>query len=397
MTPTLTPVAQAAAHAFLAPSSAFRWRRCSASAWMESQFPDLSDAVAAREGEAAHWVMLHRLTMPAAQYLAVGSTAPNGVEVTQAMVDGVEMLARDIESRLGPEWRSLIVVEKPVSIPRVHPQNWGTPDVRAYVRLPNGRICVYIWDFKFGFKRVEVFENDQLVDYAAGCLTEVNQIGGAAHRETNVDVVLVVVQPRAYHGDGPVRDWRTTAVALREQIHVLNMAADEATGVAPVCRPQPEACENCRARSGCDALQEAVYRGMEIARTPVPRELSDAALGLELATFVDVEALIKARVSGLEELVKARLSQGKSIPHWAYGPGQGSTHWTKPAAEVIALGKTLGFDLAKPADVITPLQARDRGLPLDYVKPYFQTVSGAVKLQRSTDATARKVFSIVNA
>lgn len=135
---------------------------------------------------------------------------------------------------------------------------------------------------------------------------------------------------------------------------------------------------------------------MDIARQAVPRVLSDEALGLELATLEDVDALLKARMSGLEELVKARLSSGHRIPHWQYSPGQGGVKWTKPPAEVKALGDMFGVDLAKPLEVITPTQAKAAGLPMDYAKPYFQTVTGAVKLTRSTDATARRIFTKTN-
>lgn len=374
-------------HAFLAPSSAHRMRLCAGSAWMESQFPDLGDDTASREGDACHWVMQHRFT---GLELPVGSMAPNSVEVTQAMHDAVNLLEQDIIARLGPEWRRWIVVERPVAVPRVHPTLcWGTPDVRALVPVANGHL-LFVWDLKYGFKRVEAFENDQLVEYAAGCLTEAGILGDGDQR---VRCVLTIVQPRAYHALGPVRAWEVMASDLRGQINILAMAADEAAGPTPKCRPQPDACENCRARSGCDALQEAVYRGMDIARQATPREMPDDAMGLELAYLDDVESLIKARKSGLEEVVKARLAKGARISHWRMGPGQGKTIWKVKPEEVKILGQYLQLDLTQPLDVCTPLQAKAKGLPEGLFKQYSETIPGATKLTREDGANVRRIFS----
>lgn len=377
-------------HAFLAPSAAARWVACPGSALLESLFPELGDDTAAREGTACHWVMLHALT---GQPLAEGSTAPNGVLVTSAMLDAVDELQSDIIARLGPNWRSMIVVERRVNIPRVHERCWGTPDVRAWTLQPNGRRKLFVWDLKFGFKRVEVFECYQLIAYAAGCLSEANDVPAPAWPETQVDCELVIVQPRAYHPEGIARSWSVAATGLRDYVFKLSMAADDACGPTPICKPQPDACENCRARSGCEALQGAAYRGMEIARQATPRELSTTAAALELAYLSDVADLIDARKSGLEEVIKHKLAAGERIPYWHYAPGQSKTVWTKPVAEVLLLGQMMGVNLAKPPDVITPIQAEKAGLPESLKKQYSSTIPGAVKLTRTDGSETRKIFS----
>lgn len=379
-------------HAFLAPSSASRWRLCPGSALIESLYPDLSDPEPRRLGVACHWLMECALKAPFV-IPPEGTIAPNGVAITVEMIDAVQLMRGDIMAKLGANWASMIQIENPVAIPRIDPQCWGTPDVRAWVQLPNGRRVLFIWDLKYGWSRVEVFENDQLVCYAAGCLSEANTGTPPAFPESQVDVVLVVVQPRAYHPQGPVREWKTTAVGLRDYVHQLNMAATEATSATPVCRPQPAACENCTGRAHCDTLQQAAYRGMDLAAQAIPRELSDSALGLELAMLSDAHELMKARLSGLEEVVKHRLQQGRRVAHWYYGPGQGSTKWTKPASEVILMGQMMGKDLAKPPEAITPLQAKAKGLDDGLVMQYAQTIPGATKLMRSTGTDARRVFS----
>jgi hypothetical protein len=361
---------------------------------MESQFPDLSDEEPRITGTGAHWVLVFLLTQ---QPIAEGHTTPNGVVVDKAMIQGAELCAADIEAKLQPyygdKWRSALIIEQRMHMPRVHEShNWGTPDVRAWAVLADGSFILWIWDYKYGFRSVEVFENEQLVNYFAGGVTE-GQQRFPMFDETKLRVVLTVAQPRAYHGDGPVRTWDTTATILRPLVDRLAMGAEEATGVSPMCRPRPDVCQDCRARSGCEALQKAAYIGMDIAQRAVPRVLNDDALGLEMAMLADATALIKARMSGLEETVKARLKQGARVPYWAYGSGRGATVWTKPEAEIIAMGEMMGVKLAKPPEAITPIQAKAAGLDDSMLAVYSRSVTGATKLVRSDGADARRIFT----
>jgi len=398
MAPVLTEVARAAGaeerHAFLAPSSAHRWSYCSGSAWMESQFPDLQDDEARKLGTAAHWVFQFDL---AGSPLAEGSVTPNGVAVDKTMLQASAELVRDIEHKLRPylgdAWRTALKVEKRVAIPLVHPtHNWGTPDVRAWVMTTTGW-ALFIWDFKYGFSVVEVFENKQLIDYAAGCLTEAKNTWPVFNDDACA-VILTVVQPRAYHADGPVRTWETSMPQLAPYFHELAMAAEEAAGPAPLCRPRPDVCHDCRARSGCKALQDTMYMGMTMAQTATPRVLSDEGLGLEAAMLTDAIELMKARLTGLEELVKARIRAGARIPHWMYGSGRGKLAWKRPDAEVIAMGEMFGLALAKPPEAITPTQAKALGLQEELVAAYAENVAGATKLMRDDGANVRRIFSI---
>jgi hypothetical protein len=364
---------------------------------MESQFPDLSDEKPRLDGEAAHWVVECTLAqIPVAE----GQAAPNGVFVDRAMLEGAQLMAADIEAKVRPyygdHWRHVIKVEKRVNMPGIHAQCWGTPDVwviiaRADPKPGEARYVVYIWDYKYGFRQVEAFENPQLTVYSEGVFTAAAHTYPAWVREA--DVVLTVVQPRAYHPDGPVRTWATDAKALAGPIDRFAMSAEEATSPNPTLRPRPDVCQDCRARHACPALQKAVYAGMDMAMQAVPRVLSEEAMGLELAQFTDAAKLLEARISGLEEMVKARLREGGRVPYWGYAPGQGKTVWTKPDAEVIAAAAMMGVNVAKPVEAMTPTQAKQAGLLEAVVKAYSDRVPGATKLQRVDDKTARRVFT----
>lgn len=358
----------------------------------------MGDKQAAEEGTAVHWVMEQMLSfMPVAP--PVGAVSPNGITVTQEMLDSAAMFANDVMNTLGLHWRAIAEVEKPVKIPRVHPtHNWGTPDCRAWVYgVAPLDTLLYIWDLKYGHGIVEVFENDQLIDYAAGCLSEMNERRGAAGlpaiSESNVTVIMRIVQPRAYHPDGPIREWRIKATDLRPYVHALAMAADEATGPNPQCRPVATACEHCKARHACEALQRAVYRGMDIVHRAQSVEMSPAAIGLELRMLHEIQGLMEARRTGLEQQVESMFLAGKSVPHWTMKPGQSREKWRDgKAAEIIALGKMYGIDVTAPPEAITPKQAKDKGLPADIVAAYSFRPPSAKKLVIDDGSEARRVF-----
>jgi hypothetical protein len=388
------PVADA--HAFLAPSAAGRWVLCPGSALMESRYPEAGDKAAAAEGTAAHWCMQQLFDGWAPDTLLSDGKTETGHPVTREMVQGALLLVDDVRAVAvtAPQDVGSIVVEQRVAIPRVHPSaNWGTPDVRLWVPDPfTGTTTLYLWDFKYGHKVVDAFENWQLLDYAAGVLDEMRHIP-----EDRITVVMRVVQPRSYHRDGPIREWRIRASDLAQYVFRLSMAADEATQPQPECRPQPDACENCTARHACDALQRAAYRGMDLAAQAQGHELSPFALGLEMRYLAEASALMNARLTGLKAQAEGLRLRGEAIPHWRAEPTASREVWTKPEGEVIALGALLGAKLAKPAEAITPTQARAEfkrvGLDPVVIGAYAVRASGGLKLVPDDGSEARKVFA----
>lgn len=377
-------------HAFLAPSSAARWVLCPAAPTMEHRYPEEGDKAAAEEGTAAHWVMERLLSQLPVE---IGHIAPNGVSITREMLEAGYIIFDDVVATLGAHWYNKFEVERRVLIPRVHPvHNWGTPDVKAW-----DGTTLYLWDFKFGHDYIEVFENWQLIDYAAGCLTEANErcqaAGIAAISESQISVVMRVVQPRSYHRDGPVREWRLAhATMLRDYVFKLSMAADEACGDNPMAKPHPTACEHCKARHACEALQRAAYKGMDIAQRAQASELSPSALGLELRLLYDAEKLIAARKSGLEAQVESLIRKAVPVPHWVLRPGASRSVWTKPDSEIIAMGRMMGVNLAKLPEAITPTQAKNAGLDESIATVYSFKPQGAMKLALDDGSDARKTF-----
>lgn len=379
-----------AAHAFLAPSSAFRWVFCPGSARLEAMYPETESSPEAAAGTAAHWVFQ---CMFEGWIPAVDAVAPNGVPIDAAMLEAGQMVYNDVVSTLGPDWKQRIVVERRVNIPRVHPSvNWGTPDIRAWAQLPDGRWILYVWDFKYGHKIVEAFENWQMIDYVSGCLSEANVDGLA---EQNIVVCMTVIQPRAYHRDGPVRRWRCKATDLRAHTNRLHASAELATGPDPKCYPEPSACRDCRGRFACEALQREAYASAATGYAAQPLELSPEALGIELRALQRAKAFIEARETGLQEQAVSLIKRGQTVAWFTMEAGEGRTKWIKPVAEVLMLGKMCGKDFAKPVEAITPKQAAKLAPALETtIAQYSRADTGAQKLVPDDGSRARRIFSL---
>lgn len=376
------------AHALLAPSSAFRWVNCPLSASLEAAYPETEPSPASLEGTAAHWVVEMQLR---GTPVALGDTAPNGVEVTRDMLEGAELVQADIADELGRNWQDLLFIEKQVQIPRIHPtDNWGTPDYFGWMAEDHDTLRV--WDYKFGHGIVEAFENWQLLDYAIGIL------GDAYLPETVLE--LIVIQPRAYHRDGPMRRWRIRAGDIGPYFLRLRESAALATGPKPPALVTTEGCANCRGRHACEALQREAYWAADKAKEFGAFDLSGHALGLELRELRRAQDILKARVSGLEEEAAARIKKGERVAFWMMESTPGRLTWTKPVEEVLVLGQVLGLDLAKEPDAITPTQALAAAkavkLPAELFDAYTVRPSGAVKLSPDNGDLARLTFSSSN-
>lgn len=369
-------------HAVLAPSSAARWVACAGSVSLAARYPE-EDTQAALDGTAAHWAASELLY---GRLIDVGLVAPNGVTLTDEMIEAAELYVDHIDAALSDSHltRAALHVEERVNMPSVHPLNWGTPDAWFY---SHGGLHLVMFDFKFGHKHVEVFENWQLVDYAEGVLSSLEVDG---YDDQCITVDLFIIQPRSHHKDGPIRNWTLRGSDLRPYINQLRNAAEASQMPDAVCTPNPE-CEFCPGRHACEALQRSGYKAVELSGMSVPVEMPTPALGLELRILQRARARLDARITGLEEQVLVHIKNGSLVPGYAVEQTVGREAWTKPPAEVIALGQMFGHELAKPG-VITPAQARKAGIPAEVIQEFSERPRGGLKLVADDGTQARKVF-----
>lgn len=239
-----------------------------------------------------------------------------------------------------------------------------------------------LYDYKYGWRPVEVFENWQLVAGAIGMCR--NAVGGPPKR-----IIMSVYQPRPYHQDGKHRTWEVTLeelAALHDRIiaRLTNLDDTLVTG---------EHCLYCLAAAGhCPAIRTASFNAVDVIMRGQAMELTPEDHAREMELMQRAEALVKQRVSWLEDLAVNRMKQGEILPGWRLAKAFGKTAWNSKKA-VTDLAKAAGVKLFERVPV-TPAEAIRRGVDEDMVKEHTNRPERGVKLAKGSSAKeAEKVFN----
>ena len=366
------------------------WGRCPGSALLESQQPKPPDSQDAAEGTAAHWFAEKRLT-----YLSRGekfstssflnAKAPNGVIITQEMIDAVQVYVDDIFKNFNTDL--ILFIEKSFDISVVHPNNKGTLDCCCWV-VDDEFSHLIIWDLKYGYGLVSPYDNWPMLNYAAGVLDFLTKNGQQIPRT----IELRIVQPRAFHPDGVARSCTVSVDEMYDKhIPRLIESAKLATSAAPPLVPGPEQCLNCRARHVCPALPERVLQCYDALTVAVPAELDGEALGREVTLLNDMEKLLKARKSGIDAQALEKIKQGESVTGWTAASASSRRVWKGSDEEVVQLGNMMGVDLLE-TKIKSPAQAEKAGLAKSVVDSYVINKPGSLKLVPINSKLAKQVF-----
>lgn len=352
-------------HSRLAPSSAHRWVKCPGSVQMQEHYPEeQKPSNAAREGTEAH---------EQAAQMVDDEAHGRRIYGYGEMYEACKLYA----DHIGDEMRRLGVftpmIEHRVEAPSIiHPESHGTLDVALF----NG-IELIVCDFKYGFRPVEAFENWQLINYAAG-LVEQLQI----RTDNPIKVTLKVVQPRAYHPDGPIRNWTVWLSDLRGYWNQLSLAAYSACGDNPTVT-SGEHCLYCRAIHACPAMRKLT---LSLSDRASPEELPPEWMGKELSILKQAQQILNMRTAALEEQIKSNID---NVPGWTMEPTYSRKKWNRPDNEIINMGKMMGIDLSKS---VTPAEAKKLGIDTSVIQAYSESVVTGSKLTPSDKSKVAKAF-----
>jgi hypothetical protein len=354
------------------PSNANKRVACPGSRALEEKYPILEASPAIKEGIAAHWAAIQVIK---GNQDIVGGYAINGESITTEMISGGILYNNCInEIRSKSSLNSDLHLEESLDISNIFPGLQGSPD--AWMIQDNH---LYIWEYKFGHRFVDVFENWQLLEYAAGIYTKC----------FFDNITLFVIQPRCFVPEGPVRSWTISKDQLLEYIEILEKAEKLALSPHAPQRPGTQ-CHQCIGRHACKTLQQMALNTIDLSMDNTPWELSSISVGNELRYLKRASDLLNARITGLTEQAKSFISRGEFVPGFKLESSKGRESWSKSPEEIITLGEFLGIDLAKPREPITPSQAKKIGIDSEILKKYSEHKYGSLKLVESKDA--HKIF-----
>ncbi len=359
---------------------------CPGSVTMALAYPETEQTEEATEGDAVHGMgaeMIHGAATAQPFVYAPGASSPEGGIVTGEMCAAATMYANDVitEMRARKVFGTSLGVEEQVTCPNVHAESDGTTDSYLYDE-PDARLI--IWDLKYGYLPVEVFENWQLINYFDGIVEKLGL------DEQGLTVEFRIVQPRAYHAKGPVRKWIIDAYKLRGYVNRLSNAAHKALS-SNVTYNSGSHCRYCPGRHACDAALAGGLQMYEAIRDTPPIELSPQALGVHLLRVRRALAQLECLNVGYTEQLRALIKSGVPVPGWGATTSPGKEVWNAPIEDVKDMAAMCGVDIDTPG-ILTPNQSRTAGLSPDIVAQYSERNKPSYKIEPDNAKLIEEIF-----
>ncbi len=351
------------------PSGSAVWLACPMGLTMQNRYGNRYPAgAAADEGTAAHWV---KEQLRLGNRPIVGDAAPNGVAITQDMLDH-GAAANAYLDKLADGGK--VYAELKIDIEFGKYVLTGTVDDVAL--LPDGH-SFHQADYKYGYTHVPA-DSPQNKIYGIGLRQRFGREKATLH----------VIQPRDYTAK-PTRDYVFTPADQLKFCAQVERALDAAHAAKPVAIPGSH-CNRCPGRGQCAAVRDW---SMVEEHAGSDSQLTPEAVAAELHLSRRQAELAAARVKGLEDEAAHVLRSGGLVPGWSMQSKPGREQWTDEQP-VLSLAEGFGLlDTVSTRKLITPNQAIKAGLPAELVRMHTIRPQGEAKLVPTGETLAARVFS----
>lgn len=264
------------------------------------------------------------------------------------------------------------------------------------ILLPSLKKLIVI-DYKHGAGiSKDAVGNKQMLQYAAGFLYDENSPLGSADVD---EVEIVIIQPRAFHALGPIRNDYVTPFEVWEHLQELDAVIAECEAPDAALTASKEACQFCGARFTCPARElaalqvaNASFKQIEDVRSnllPDPASLDARRLGL-----IRFHApMLRKWLSDCEEHAAVQAKRGVAIPGAKLVESQERRQWYGDEAE---LAQKLHLLLGQDTDVsslyelkLIPLTTAEKMV----VEAYKKRVGKGRKKQAAEEA--KRAFALL--
>ena len=318
---------QKAEHSPLGASSYYRWKACPGSIRLSKGIEKGSSSYADR-GTYAHNIAAMALQLG---HPPQNDLDPEELESVQAYVDYVQSLVKPFSTQ--EVWSK---IEHRFDLTTLYPELYGTAD--AVIYNYNLQKLVVI-DYKHGAGipvevETEGVGNSQLMYYGLGAMYEL----GLPCKS----IELVVVQPRCFHRDGPIRKFTTTSTQLLDFLGDLIADADLTKDpnaplrVGDWCRFCPASAVNC------PAVREKSLAAARQVFSPTTAYNAQA-----LADTLEMLPTIEAWIKGVREFAYQEAQHGRIPPRHKVVAKRATRKW-KPTWTAERIAQQVGL---KPPEV----------------------------------------------
>lgn len=288
-------MANGSVHAKYSASGTHRWFKCPASIRMCAAVPNREDSDYALDGTEAHSLLAYALENKI--WSAEDALMLSGMEWTHRTDDEVGRLgsvdtALDTVRELLDTWGegALLFVETQFKIPceAAPDEAFGTADIVIVIPVLD---MMYVIDLKNGAGiTVHADQNTQLLSYGIGVRSVLPF--------TITSVCLMIIQPRAFHPKGIIREFWTDDKRLDEFVIEFNEAVLRAQDPEAPFVPAPSTCRFCDGKLACPA-----YEAVALNVIPMP----------DVRSFMDIEERKLPDVQGMPIEKLAYIMQNKDM------------------------------------------------------------------------------------
>lgn len=324
------------------------------------------DTTLTDEGRVAHELAAMCISNPAIPFSDIDP------KFTKEMWDGAQLYSDVIYDDLSETMT--LQVEKSIRCEAIHDDLKPIIDSFSY-----SDDTLYVYEYKFGRNPVEVHNNSQLM---LGVIAVMKHLNIKPNK-----IEIIVVQPRAFHSDGPVRRASLTPDQLNEFFAIARTKAQEYHS-NPTCRTGVH-CNGCNAKLRCTARLESTLSCVDYVEAPREMEFEPMELGEHYKLLKRISKQIEKDLKSIEEELTYLTREGKHTG-FTLAPSVLPLKWNLDTETITMMGDTLGVNLRKPVDVITPTQAKQlKLLTEEQVNDLATRPEGGLKL---TLDNAKEVF-----